>query len=128
MIKVNDLRSLIQEQLVIVTSQRPAGQARAINSDTQSLKSARIGTAISEYYMSQIGFEAKFVTATEIALLCDEAYIDLFWDKTAGDPIAVDPVTGTPEMSGDCILRTHAPWNVSRDPGLTLEDSVLRRR
>lgn len=121
LIKVNDLHNLVQNQLVMVTSQRPAGIARAINSDTTSLKASRIGTAIAEYYMSQVGFESKFVTATETALLCDEAYIDLFWDKSAGDPIAVDHETGRPEMSGDCVMRTHAPWNVTRDPGLTVE-------
>lgn len=122
LVKVNDLHSLIQEQLVIVTSQRPAGQAKAINSNIEALKSAKIGTAISEYYMSQVGFEAKFVTATETALLCDEAYMDLFWNKEAGDPIAVDPEKMKPIMSGDCILRTHSPWNVARDPGLTVEN------
>jgi hypothetical protein len=121
LIKVNDLHNLIQNQLVMVTSQRPAGIARAVNSDTTSLKASRIGTAIAEYYMSQSGFESKFVSATEMALLCDESFVDLFWDKTSGDPIAVDPETGMPEMSGDCIMRTHAPWNVARDPGLTIE-------
>lgn len=121
LIKVNDLHNLIQNQLVMVTSQRPAGVARSANTDTSSLKASRIGTAIAEYYMSQVGFETKFVSATETALLCDEAFVELFWDKTAGDPIAVDPETGLPEMSGDCILRTHAPWNVARDPGLTVE-------
>lgn len=120
-VKVNDLHNLVQNQLVMVTAQRPAGIARAINSDTTSLNASRIGTAIAEYYMSQVGFEGKFVTVTEAALLLDEAYVDLFWDKNAGDPIAVDPETGRPEMSGDCKLRTHMPWNVARDPGLTLE-------
>lgn len=121
LIKVNDLHSLVQDQLVIVTSQRPAGIAKAINSDTKALKSARIGTAIAEYYMSQVGFEVKFVTAALTALLCDESFVDLFWDKSAGDPIAVDPETGVPEMSGDCILRTHTAWNVTRDVGLNIE-------
>lgn len=123
MIKVNDLHSLVQEQLVIVTSQRPAGVAKAINSNTQSLKAARIGSAIAEYYMSQVGFEAKFVTATEAALLCDEAFVELFWDKSAGDPIAVDPDTNMPEMSGDCILRVHCSWNVARDPGVIVDQN-----
>lgn len=122
MIKVNDLHSLIQEQLVTVTSQRPAGQARAINSDTDSLKSARIGTAIAEYYMSQVGLETKFVNVTEIGLLCDEGFMDTFWNKEAGDPIAVDYETGRPVMSGDCVVRVHAPWNVARDPGLKVDD------
>lgn len=121
MIKVNDLHQLIQEQLVTVTSQRPAGQARAINSDTSSLKAARIGTSIAEYYMAQVGFESKFVTATEMALLCDEGFIDFFWDKEKGDPIAVDPDEEKPLMSGDVVMRTHGPWNVARDPGLPVE-------
>src|SRR4051812_13971368 len=49
LIKVNDLHNLVQNQLVMVTSQRPAGVARSVNSDTSSLKSSRIGTAIAEY-------------------------------------------------------------------------------
>lgn len=123
LIKVNDLHSLVQEQLVIVTSQRPAGMARAINSDTDSLKSARIGTALAEYYMSEGNFEGSFTQAAEAALLCDEAYIELIWDKTAGDPVAVDPQTNMPEMSGDAVLRVHCPWNSARDPGIKTPDN-----
>lgn len=121
LVKVNDLHQLIQAQLVLVTSQRPAGQARAVNSDAQSLRSARIGTAISEYYMSDLGLEARFVAAAEIALLCDESYVDLFWNKLAGDVIA-DDGTGHPEMSGDIEMRVHAPWNVARDMGAPVND------
>lgn len=121
LIKINDLHSLVQDQLVIVTSQRPAGVAKAINSDTKSLKAARIGSAVSEYYMSEGGFEQKFVNCAESALLCDEAFVDLFWDKGAGDPIGIDPDTGMPEMSGDAILRVHCTWNVARDPGSTVD-------
>jgi hypothetical protein len=121
LIKVNDLHSLIQAQLVLVTSNRPAGQARAINSDTRSLKSARIGTAISEYYMSNLGLEAKFVQLAEMALLNDESFLDIFWDKETGDPIAVDEM-GKPIMSGDTIIRLHSPWNVARDAGAKVED------
>lgn len=120
LIKVNDLHNLIQNQLVIVTGQRPAGIAKAINSDTDSLKSARIGTAIAEYYMSQLDFEKKFVSAAEVALLCDESFVELYWDKNAGDPIAVDPETMQPEMSGDCIMRVHSSWNVTRDTGISI--------
>jgi len=123
MVKVNDLHSLIQEQLVVVTSQRPAGVAKAINSDTKSLKAARIGTAIAEYYMAQGGFEAKFVSATEAALLCDESFLEIFWDKGAGDPIAMDHESGKPVMSGDAILRVHCTWNVARDIGATVESN-----
>ena len=122
LIKVNDLHNLIQQQLVTITSQRPTGIARAINSDTQSLKSARIGSAISEYYMSQANFEADFVNAALSALLNDEGFVETGWNKDAGDPIAVDPETGEPEMSGDVFIRVHSPWNVARDPGANIKD------
>lgn len=123
-IKVNDLRKLVQDQLVVITSQRPAGMARAINSDVRSLRNARLGTAIAEYYLSQAGFEQKFVDACEIALVLDEAFVDLSWDKDAGDPIRpdVDEETGEPTdkaqpiMSGELKLRTHVTYNVARDP------------
>lgn len=121
MIKINDLHSLIQDQLVTVTSQRPAGIAKAINSSTKSLKSARIGTGLAEYYMTEGNFEAKFVQAAEAALLCDESFVDLFWDKGAGDPVALDPQTQLPEMSGDAILRNHCTWNAARDPGASID-------
>lgn len=122
MIKVNDMRTLLQEQLVLVTSQRPAGMAKAVNTDSASLKSSRIGTTIAEYYMANVGLEAKFVQATEAALLCDEAFVDLFWDKEAGDPIAVDPETQKAEMSGDVTMRVHCAWNAARDIGAKVED------
>lgn len=123
LIKVNDLHSLVQEQLVIVTSQRPAGMARAINSNTASLKAARIGTAISEYYMSEVGFEDSFRKAAEAALLCDEAFVEIFWDKAAGEEIAVDPETKQAEMSGDALLKVHCSWNAARDPGIKTQDN-----
>ena len=122
LIKVNDLHNLLQQQLVLVTAQRPAGIARAINSDTQSLKSAKIGSAISEYYLSEANFESTFVKACESAILNDEGFVELLWDKEAGDPIAVDPETGQPEMSGDAKLALHCPWNVARDTGCRVED------
>ena len=42
LIKVNDLHNLIQNQLVLVTGQRPAGIARAINSESRKLAFAGV--------------------------------------------------------------------------------------
>lgn len=122
-LKVNDLHSLIQNQLVVVTAMRPAGQAKAINSDVRSLRNSRIGTAIAEYYLSQAGFEQKFVDGCETCLVVDECFVDLYWDKDAGDEIRPDvdaesgqPIlNGMPIMSGDAKMRVHCPWNVARD-------------
>lgn len=120
LIKVNDMRQLLEEQLVLVTSNRPAGQAKATNTDADSIRSSRIGTALAEYYLTNVNLESKFVEAARIAILCDEGFVDTFWDKEAGDPIAVDPETQRPEMSGDVTIRTHCSWNVARDAGATV--------
>jgi hypothetical protein len=117
MIKVNDLHSLIQQQLVLVTSQRPAGIAKATNSDTKSLKASRIGSAIAEYYLTQKNFEGQFISACERALLCDEAFVLTDWDRSLGEPIMIDPMTGEVEMTGDVTLEVYSTWNAARDPG-----------
>jgi hypothetical protein len=122
-IKVNDLHSLVQNQLIVVTAARPTGIARAINSDVKTVKDSRIGTALAEYYLTQGGWEQTFVNAAEMALLIDEAFLEVCWDKDAGDEVRpdVDEATGQliecgkPIMSGDAKLRLHAPYNVARD-------------
>jgi hypothetical protein len=127
-IKVNDLHPLVQNQLVVITSARPTGVAKAVNSDVKSLKNSRIGTAVAEYYMSQGGLEQKFVNGVLVALLVDEVYLELFWDKDAGDPVRPEmdesgqPVQGQPIMSGDAKMRLHCPWNVARDPDVAVEN------
>lgn len=122
-IKINDLHKLVQDQLVVITATRPAGVAKAINSDVKSLRNSRIGSAIAEYYLSQGGYEQTFVNGAEIALLIDESYFDISWDKDAGDPVRPDidettgePIEGQQIMSGDAKLRLHVPYNVARDP------------
>lgn len=115
MMKVADYRNLIQHQLILITGQRPAGQAKAINSDPVSLHQARIGSLLTEYYMSQIGWEAKFVKACEASLVCDESFFVLDWDTSIGDPIRPDE-NGRILKTGDATLRTVMPWQMARDP------------
>ncbi len=116
MMKVNDYRNLIQHQLILITGQRPAGQAKAINSDPESLHQARIGSLLAEYYLSQVGWEEKFVKGSEASLVVDEAFYVLDWDAQIGDPIRPNPETGKMIKTGDATLRVICPWNMARDP------------
>ncbi len=124
MAKINDYRNLVQHQLILITNQRPAGVGKAINSDPDSLKAARIGSMVTEFYLSQAGWEARYVRDAELALTVEEGFVVLDWDATAGDPIRpdVDPQTGEPNgkmvMTGDAVQRIIAPWNMARDPYL----------
>lgn len=124
MIKVNDYRNLIQHQLILITSQRPAGQAKAINSDPESLHQARIGSSLTEYYLSQVGWEKRFVQSAEIALVDDESFLVLNWDATIGEKIRPNPETGKMIMSGDSELRVVPPWSMARDPYLQSPDEM----
>lgn len=121
MAKVSDFRNILQHQLILITSQRPAGEAKAINSDPGSLKQARIGSMLVEYYLSQVGWEQKFVQGAEKAILVDEAFGVLEWDGSAGDAVTADSdqsgsLTGEKIMSGDASFRMFSPWNMARDP------------
>jgi hypothetical protein len=128
-IKVNELHKLVQDQLVVITAQRPAGIAKAVNTDVESLKNSRIGTALAEYYMTQAGLEQKFVDAALIALLVDEAWAELSWNKDAGEDVRPEP---SPDgmiakdaktiKSGDAMLRIHCPWNVARDSDIKVDE------
>lgn len=122
LIKVNDFRNLLLQQHVLVTSQRPAGIAKAVNADSTSLKSAKIGTALTEYYLGQGNIGQLINAQTEGALVCDEWFIDESWDKDAGEPIDIDETTGMAIMAGDIKCRIHAPWNVARDMGALVSD------
>lgn len=126
LIKINDLHALVQDQLVTVTSQRPAGVAKAVNSDPKTLKATKLASAIAEYYMSELNMESLFVQTCEAALLCDEAFLDIAWDKSSGDPIALDPVTGELEMSGDPKIRIHCTWNAARDPSANVDQQTWK--
>lgn len=117
--KVNDFRNLIQHQLILITSQRPAGVAKSITSDPRSIYQSQIASLITEYYLSQVGWEQKFVQTAEGALVCDECFMALEWDFTSGQPIRPNPETGQMIMTGDSGLRVLYPWNVARDPYLS---------
>lgn len=127
--KVADYRNLIQHQLILITQQRPAGEAKAINSDPASLHQARIASSLVEYYLSQAGWEGKFVRGEELAQVCDEAFYVLDWDATAGEPVRpkVDEFgqpTDEMVMTGDAVMKVIPPWYMARDIYMDSPDSM----
>ena len=66
-IHINNYASLVRNLHVMVTSQRPAWEPRAINSDLESQASADLGAGILDYYMREKHLESKLNKATETA-------------------------------------------------------------
>lgn len=113
--KVNDYRNIIQHQLILITSQRPAGVAKAINSDPKSLHQARIGSSLVEYYLGQVGFERVFISCAEMSQVNDEGFVVLDWDAGIGQDVRPNPETGEMIKTGEPVMRRIAPWNMARD-------------
>lgn len=116
-IHVNNYASLIRNLHVMVTSNRPAWQPRAINSDLKSQASAELASGLLDFYMREKHLENKLNDAALLALVLKEGWLVLDWDPNAGEPIAVDdedPSTPT-VFEGDISASVHSMLDVARD-------------
>ena len=116
--KVNDYARLLKHQLILAVQQRPAGIARAINSDQNTLQDARVASLLVEYYLSDPShmFEADYVRALEYALCSAEGFIVQDWDATLGTLIRPDE-NGGEMKEGDLTQMVCSTWNAARDIG-----------
>lgn len=89
-LSVNHHRNLKEHLLTMVIQHRPAWQARAVNSDLESLEQARLGTQILDYYMHFKRAENFLRTAVEQALVCGNGFVYAPWDTSLGR--SVEPV------------------------------------
>lgn len=115
-VKVNEYRNLIQHLLVMTTSQRPALDCRAVNSDARSMQQAILGNGIVEYYLREKRVETHVIKAVETALVLEEAFIAMSWDTSMGEDVAVNPETGMPVKDGDINFTVLSGLDVIRNP------------
>lgn len=115
-VMINRFRSHLRYMLTLVTSERPAYDVRAINTDTKSTAQAKVGEEVLEYYLRHNKLENKLRDAAEKAILTGEGFVALSWDSNIGEPYAVDPETGEPVLTGDITYRTFSSLEVIRDP------------
>lgn len=82
---VNHYRNIATHILNMVTSTRPAFQAKAINTDSKSSIQVTLANGLLEYYMRQARLEDYLKKATEFAVVMGSGYIKMDWNATAGD-------------------------------------------
>lgn len=114
LLKVNQLRNIIQHMLVMTTSTRPAMDARAVNTDYKSLSQTILANGILDYYMRERKLERYLRLATEAALVFGEGFLQLDWDTSLGDEYMVDN-DGRTVYSGDIKFGVLNPLDVVRD-------------
>lgn len=114
-LKVNDYRSLLQSLLTMTTSQRPALQPKAMNTDSKSMNQTVLARTVLDYYMTEKHLEETLKDAAEFALFGGEGFVVLNWNATAGEIYNVDPETQAPIYDGDLEFRAFHPIDVVRE-------------
>lgn len=117
-IPVNHYSNISQNILNMVTSSRPAFQARAINTDLKSQIQTNLANGLLEFYMRDKRLERDLKTAVEYAINLSSGYIKMEWNATAGRIVdgtedtfetSINPETGAEEHvldeEGNKILK-----------------------
>lgn len=130
---VNHFRNICKHILVMITSTRPALDARAVNTDYKSQAQTILANGLLDYYMRDKRLEDYVYRAVEYAIVLGSGYVKMEWDATSGelfdmvDP-EVDELTseviepGYPIYEGDVNFTNLSPFDVVVDSTKENED------
>lgn len=113
LLKVNHLRNLGQHLLQLTTSQKPAPQPVATNSDAKSQKQVTVAKGILEYYNREKRIGDLLRRAAECAILYSEGFVKSEWDGRLGNVVASPE--GGEVREGDIAVSLILPVDVARD-------------
>lgn len=114
-IPVNHFRNIARHIYTMVTANRPAMEARAINTDDKSLSQANLANGILDYYMREKNLEEVIKKAAEIAIFLGSAFVKLEWNATAGDAYDYDEDSKSFNYEGEVEFSYLSPFDVVVD-------------
>lgn len=82
---INQFKSILDRLQSIISQQRIKWQARAANSDSQSLKQTILANELLDYYLRTKHLTAHINDVLNWGFLVGEGYLALTWDAHAGD-------------------------------------------
>lgn len=122
---INHYRNIAQNILTMVTSTRPAFQARAVNTDYKSQAQTTLANGLLEYYMRDKRLEGDLKRAVEYAIVMGAGYVKMEWNSTTGkiqettdettDPETGEILEGKPIYDGDMEFSVLSPFDVVFD-------------
>lgn len=115
MMKVNHFRNLGQHLLQLTTSQRPAPQPIATNSDAKSQEQVVVAKGILEYYSREKRIDRILRSAAEHAIVYSEGYVLIEWNARRGDTIGKND-NGIDIKNGDVEVSNILPTDIIKDP------------
>lgn len=114
-IKINHFASYVRNIHTMVTGNRPAWEAQAVNTDLESQADTQLAGGLLDYYMREKHIETKLTDSVLKALFLKEGWISLGWNATGGDVYGTNPEDGQPIHEGDFVVGTHTIIDVVRD-------------
>lgn len=117
----NEYRTLLRQMLTMTTSERPAYDVRATNTDHKSESQAIVGEQVLEFYLRHKKLENLLKDACEKGLWSGEGFIGLKWDVTSGEVHSLDEEANQ-VMKGDIEYSTYNTLQVIRDPFTTSQE------
>lgn len=84
-ISINHYRNICRHILTMVTSNRPAMDARATNTDYESLVQTKLANGLLDYYMRDKRLEDYLLKAVEFAIVFGAGFIKMDWNATSGE-------------------------------------------
>ena len=112
---VNHFRNLAQHIYVMITSNRPIMEPRAINTDAKSTAQTVLAKGILEYYMREKHLEDALKKAVEMGIVLGAGFIKMDWNATAGESHDADPDTGEIDYEGEIEFSNLSPFDVVID-------------
>ncbi len=112
---VNHYRNIAQHLLNMITTNRPALQARATNTDYRSLTQVTLANGLLDYYMREKYLEDVIKKAAEYAIVLSEGWVKLDWDATGGEEYTFDEERQNFIYSGDIKYKALTIFDVIRD-------------
>jgi len=112
---VNHFRNLAQHMKNMITATRPVMEARAANTDYESLAQTVLANGILDYYMREKHLEDAIQNATEMAIVLGAGFIKLEWNAMSGEATDVDPETGELIYEGEVEFSVYSPFDVVVD-------------
>ncbi len=114
-IAVNHYKNLLTHLKTMTTQQRPAFEARAVNSDAKSQQQTILASGLLDYYMREKKLERYIKQGVEHALMFGEGFVSAAWNATSGETYGINPETQAPIKEGDLEYENHIPLDVARD-------------
>lgn len=114
-IAVNHIRNICDHIITMITTNRPAFQARATNGDSKSLIQAKLANDLLDYYMREKRLEKYLRKAVEYAVVLGSGYVKMSWNATAGEIFEINEETNVPIYEGDVQFDNLSPYDVVFD-------------